>query len=280
MARDRKTKICPRCEEIVKERELEAKKRIEKKPSRGRVTTSAPKQIEESPSILTEELKNQILGEYESYKDQKNLPIKKIHGEIARKLRIRRMLVAQALQGIAGMKPLSAEEEAEVITRYRDYVEKMERPPAGRRKTIARDMGIPFRTVVAVVREWKRSQVPMGDLTRDQRFWLEKTYFRLLEGGKSLGEIFKEITQESGFNRWQVIRYLDLLHDGEERLEKAPEVTAEQKEKILAGYFDYLKAPSPPGPFLHTLLAEESGTTHQQVHKVLLTYRLSRLREI
>jgi hypothetical protein len=45
---------------------------------------------------------------------------------------------------------------------------------------------------------------------------------------------------------------------------------------ILNSYFQGC----PPGPFLHSLLAEKSGARYKQVPKVPLTFRLNRLREI
>lgn len=276
-ARDRKEKFCPKCVAKVKAREAQAKKASEKKPP---PPPPAPKPAEPEPSVLTEELKDRILQEHETYRDRPDYPLRKIHQEIARKLAIKRGLVVEALQGITRRRVLTPEEEAEVIKRYRDYVERMERPPAGRRKTIAKDLGVPFRLVAYAVQGWKRTLRPVEELTREQRFEIEKTYFRFLGEGKSLKEILEEIEQKSGLSRWQILRFLDLIHDGEKLLKKVPDVTEEQGQSIINGYLDYLSASAPPGPFLHTLLAEKSGVTYKQVHKVLLTCRLKRLRDI
>ncbi len=276
-ARDRKEKFCPKCVEKVKAREALAKKAREKKPPPP-FPSSKPAQQE--PPVLTGELKDRVLQEYETYRDRPDYPLRKIHREIARKLGVKRALVLEALQGIAKRRVLTPEEEAEVIKRYRDYVERMERPPAGRRKTIAKDLEVPFRLVASAVQGWKRGQRPVEELTREQRFEIEKVYFRDLGEGKSFKEILAEIEQKSGLGRWQILRWLDLIHDGEKPLQKVPQVTEEQGQSIISGYLDYLSAPAPPGPFLHTLLAEKSGATYKQVHKVLLTYRLNRLRDI
>ncbi len=102
----------------------------------------------------------------------------------------------------------------------------------------------------------------------------------MAEERRPLQDILGEIGAKSSLSRWQILRWLDLIHDGEKLLKNVPRVTEEQEQIIINGYLDYLSAPAPPGPFLHTLLAEKSGATYKQVHKVLLHYRLNRLRDI
>jgi hypothetical protein len=232
------------------------------------------------PQTLTEELKARIGQEFEFFKAQKDLTRRKIHALIGRKMGIPKKLVAQALQAAEDNIPVDPEQEKEIITRYCGYVERLERPPKGRRKTIAADLGLTYRKVAVTVREWKRKQPPLKNLTREQRFGIEKNYFRLLDEGKSLSQVQDELVKDSGYSLWQVSRYLDLLHDGENRLKKVMDVTPEQSETILRGYQEYLLAPGPPKPFLHTLLAERAGVDYRQVHKVLLAYRLGRLRDL
>jgi len=278
-ARDRKEKFCPKCVGKVKEREAQAKKASERKPPPP-PPPPAPKPAEQEPAVLTDELKDRILQEHETYRDRPDYPLRKIHQDIARKLGIKRALVVEGLKGTVKGRVLTPEEEAEIMKRYRDYVERMERPPAGRRKTIAKDLEVPFRLVASAVQGWKRKQRPVEELTREQRFEIEKAYFRQAEERKPLKEILDEIGKSSALSRWQILRFLDLIHDGEKLLKKVPEVTEEQGQIIMSGYLDYLSASAPPGPFLHTLLAEKSGANYKQVHKVLLIYRLNRLRDI
>jgi uncharacterized Zn finger protein (UPF0148 family) len=274
-------KICPRCIKQVAEREEQKKKAREKAALKRKDSSKSSMQDPVLPPTLTEELKNRILREYEPLRERRDFPRRKIHGLLAQQLRIPKRLVAQALPKTEeGRTPLSPEQEEEIIRRYQRYVERLERPTKGRRKTIAADMGLPYRSVATAVREWKRRQPPLKEVTREQRFFMEKAFFRLVEEGSSLAQIRENLVKDSGYSTWQVLRYLDLLHDGEKMLRKVPEVTQEQSEAILAGYQQYLSAPSPPEPFLHTLLAQRTGVTHQQVHKVLLTYRLQRLGEI
>jgi hypothetical protein len=277
---DRKARFCPKCEPRVKEREAKAKKAQAKKTPPP-PPPPAPMPPHEAAAALTPELKTRILEAYESRRGQAGISLRALKREIARNLGVGRDLVVQVVQESPVQRTLSPDQEAEIVKRYQTYVERMERPAAGRRKAIAREMRIPYRLVVMAVRNWKqRAQRPMKDFTREERFRVEKAFSRKIREEKPLAKVFAEILEETGLDRWQVIRYLDTIHDGESRLKKFPEVTAGQKEAILAGYADYLGGSSPPGPFLHTLLAEKSGATHQQVHKALLAYRLELLREI
>jgi uncharacterized Zn finger protein (UPF0148 family) len=273
-------KICPRCTKQVAEREEQKKKAREKAELKKRESLKTPRQDPGLPPTLTEELQDRILKEYEPLRGRKDLPRRKIHGLLAQQLRIPKSLVVQALPKAEGGNPLSPEQEEEIVRRYKEYVERLERPSKGRRKTIAADMGLPYRSVAMAVREWKRRQPPMKDVTREQRFSLEKAFFRLMAEGNSLAQIRETLVKNSGYSTWQVLRCLDVLHDGEKMLRRVPEVTQAQSEAILAGYQQYLSAPSPPEQFLHTLLAQRAGVTYQQVHKVLLKYRLRLLREI
>jgi predicted RNA-binding Zn-ribbon protein involved in translation (DUF1610 family)/AraC-like DNA-binding protein len=287
LTRDKAAKFCPRCGERVKERreavkkaqaaEAEAarKREAEKKASHP-VPPAAPEEAQ-SPLLLTEALRERVCACYESYRGRTDLTLKNIHKEIAKELQLPKSLVAGALHR---ERILTAQEEKEVIRRYQRYVTRMERPLRGRRRTIAEEMGIPYGTVADCLREWTGKQPSLQSLTREQRFRIEKNYFRFLEEGKTLAQTMAEIAKETAFDPWQVARYLDLLHDGEQRLKKVPQVTDDQREVILTGYGDYLAAPSPPGPFLHDVLKEKAGGTDKQVYKVLLAYRLSRLREI
>jgi len=287
LTRDKTAKFCSRCGERVKERleavkkaqaaEAEAarKRGAEKKASHP-VPPAAPEEAQ-SPLLLTEELRERIYACYESYRGRTDLTLKNIHKEIAKELHLPKSLVAVALRR---ERILTPQEEKEVIRRYQRYVTRMERPLRGRRRTIAEEMGIPYGTVADCLREWTGKQPSLQSLTRGQRFRIEKDYFRFLEEGKTLAQTMAEIAKETAFDPWQVARYLDLLHDGEQRLKKVPQVTDDQREAILNGYGDYLAAPSPPGPFLHDVLKEKAGGTDKQVYKVLLAYRLSRLREI
>ena len=275
---DRKTNLCPRCAEWVQKRDQLVKKKKGKDPSNA---FAVPKGSIETRSPLTPtgDLKAQISRENETHKDQNELPGGKVHEESARKPKAKKRLVAQTPGMAKAEIVLTEEQEQEVIERYQGYVEGMERPPKRRRKTIAAEMGLPYRAVVLAVRKWSQGQLQGKDLSREERFLVEKSYFSLLERESSLSRIKEQIAQETGLSDWQVCRYLDLLHDGEDRLRQVPEVSPEQRMAILSEYQAYLSAPGPPGTPLHALIAERTGVSPKQAYKVLLAYRLGRLRE-
>jgi hypothetical protein len=175
--------------------------------------------------------------------------------------------------------PLTESQVQEIVDRYQKYVEVLERPPIGRRKTIAAAMGLPHQRVVLALRQWNQQQGQLADLTREQRFAIEKIYFPLLEERISFLEIKARIVQETGLPPWVVSRYLDLLHDGEKKLQNVPPVSSEQETAILEEYRKYLSASGPPSAPLHPLIADRTGVLPKQVYKVLLSYRLSRFRE-
>jgi len=274
---DRQARLCPRCSERVAEKIKQKQKTLQKQEKKAPPATKTSRQIPPPGLPLSDELRAQILKEHEFYREEKHLAQRKVHTLIAKKLKVKKLLVAQALQAV-GNWDLPEETEQEIIRRYQGYVMSLERPARGRRKTISREMGIPFRAVVLAVRKWNRQPPNLKGLSREQRFFIEKTYWGNLENGKSLREGVAEIAQKIACPPLQVFRYLDFIHEGQDRLTKVPDVTPDQREAILAGYAEYLSGSAPPDLFLHTLLAQKAGVNHKQVHKVLLNYRQERVR--
>jgi len=261
---DRKTNLCPRCTERIQKRD--------------QVAPKGP--IETRPSLTpTDDFEAQTSSEHHTHKDENELPGDQVHEEGTRKLNAKKRLVPQTPGMAKAEIVLTKEQEQEVMKRYQAYVEGMERPPKGRRKSIAAEMGLPYRAVVLAVRKWNQGQAKAEDLSRDERFLVEKSYFRCLEREGSLSRIKEQIAQKTGLSYWQVCRYLDLLHDGEDRLREVADVSPELRIAILAEYRAYLSAPGPPGPPLHALIAEKTEVSPNQAHKVLLAYRLARLHE-
>ncbi len=281
---DRKKKICPRCMEKVKEREewrKKAKEAEEKKREEARKQAARKTALPASKPVLplTEELKERIFNEFESYRRQEGLAWKKIHGAIAQKMKIPKRLVGEALKEERKRLIIPKETRQEIIRRYHDYVVRMERPPKGRRKTIAADLGITYREVVVTVRDWKSEQSSVRDLDREQRFRIEKSYFQALRAGRSLADLAEEMAGAFESSPFHILRYLDLIHDGIERLKKVPDANPDERARVVAAYAEYLAADSPPEPFLHNLISAQTGVSPQTVHKTLLQYRLERLRE-
>jgi len=233
----------------------------------------------ESPLTPTDHLKPQGSREYELHEEGSGLPGGRVHEGGIEKLKVNKVPLAQPLGMATTEIVLTKDQEQEIIKRYQAYVERMERPQKGRRRTIADEMEIPYHAIVLAVRRWNQGQSREKDLSREERFSVEKCYFRLLEKETSLLRVKEQITQETGWCQWQVSRYLDLLHGGEDRLQGVPDVSPEQRTAILGEYHAYLSGSAPPGPPLHALIAERTGVTSKQVHKVLLDYRLGLFRE-
>jgi hypothetical protein len=211
--------------------------------------------------------------------EENELPGDRVSEEGIERLEVSTLPLAQPPGKATREVVLTKDQEHEIIKRYQAYVERMERPLKGRRKTIAGEMEIPYRAVVLAIRRWNREQSGEKVLSREARFSVEKSYFRLLERDLSLLRIKEQIARETGLCQWQLSRYLDLLHDGDDRLRGVPDVSPEQRTAILGEYHVYLSAPAPPGLPLHALIAERTGVTPKQVHKVLLGYRLRLFRE-
>ncbi len=75
---------------------------------------------------------------------------------------------------------LTEEQTQEIIARYQAYVEVMERPHRGRRKRIAAGVRISLiGVIVLTLRNW--NQADQKDLSREDRFSVEKAYFSFLE---------------------------------------------------------------------------------------------------
>jgi hypothetical protein len=278
---DRRKKICPRCLGKVEKRE-EWRKREKEAEEKKKAEARKRAAVKPRPApavVLTKELQKRIFNEYEPYRHQEGSSWRKIHGAIALRMKIPKRVVGDALKEERSRLIIPQETQREITRRYHDYVVSLERPPKGRRKTIAADLGITFRAVAETVRDWKSEQSSVRELNREQRFRIEKAYFQALGAGRPLADLAEELAGAFGTSSFHILRYLDLIHDGIERFKKVPEATPEEREKVLSAYAEYLAAASPPEPFLHNFIAANTGVTPQTVHKTLLQYRLERLRE-
>ncbi len=181
--------------------------------------------------------------------------------------------------------PITPELKSKIIEKYKHYVEHGERPPAGRRKTIGLEFGVPFTQVRNIVYEWSLAQFkqsPTPELSREQRFEIEKLYWAELDARqRRLEDIPGFLADRLGtINSYQVSRWFDQLHDDDARFAGVPDVTPEVEEKILEAYRQYLASPAPPEKGLHATIAGTiSGITTRQVHKTLQRYRNRRRAE-
>jgi hypothetical protein len=193
---------------------------------------------------------------------------------------LNRKVVSAVLREIVYPKvPITPEIQNRIIERYRGFVERGERPPEGRRKTISQELGIPFGQIRNIVYEWSRSQYnmsPTPELSREQKFAIEKMYLDELNKRRySLVEMPAKIAEEVGYaNIYQVLRWLDRLNDDDSRFENVSDVPPEVERQILEVYRQYLNSPTPPEKGLHATIAQQiGGLTTRKVHMVLQRYR-------
>jgi hypothetical protein len=140
-------------------------------------------------------------------------------------------------------------------------------------------LGISFRQVAKIIREWSQAEYaksPTPQPSRQQLFEIEKAYWRELGLQRyRLTEIPAKIAEELGYvTRWQVLRWLDVLHDDECAFANVPDPPPEIQEKIIEYYKQYLASPNPPELGLHYTISQMfENLTPRQVHKVLQHYR-------
>ena len=178
---------------------------------------------------------------------------------------------------------LTPDLRSEAVETYKNYVEGHIRPPGGRRKAIASRLGVHAREVIFAVRDWARKQEsdsPNPKLSRQQLFDIEKSYWNELEKARyPLEELPERLAESLGFaNRWQVLRWIDVLHDDPRSFDGVPDPKPEQRQKILDAYEAYLAAGSPPEKGLHQTISENLGeeVKPRQVHKILQVHRHER----
>ncbi|PYP83017.1 MAG: hypothetical protein DMF61_24530 [Blastocatellia bacterium AA13] len=297
---DRKASLCLKCSKKRVVKHIPAPAPAEYKQPvqavrvapRGNFPRSAPaaaqprrEKTARSPktAALTPELRDKIIECYENSYTDKNLKIKDIHGEIAEKLWVKRKLVADVLRELNQTRvEFTNELKARAIEMYKRFVENGHRPDGGRRKAISVAFGVPYKQVMNAIREWSLSQYeksPTPTPSRQQLFEIEKTYWSELEKSRyGLIEMPDRIAEQLGYvTRWQVLRWLDVLHDDERAFVSVSDPSPELQERILEEYQKYLDAPAPPEHGLHITIANNIGkVSPRQVHKILQIHRHKR----
>jgi len=274
---DKTTKICQRCAGLGHPRPQP--ETVTKKGTSPKAAGNTKKSIEKSPTSGPARGPTSLVLKEKTNENEHEVTEHKVQQAFKEKEKV----------GIKGAPPtpnrkreeieLTQAQIQEIVDRYQIYVQGLERPAHGRRRTIAVTMGIPYRNVVLALKQWNQQQAQFKELTREERFSVEKAYFCYLERKNSFSEIKEQISQETGLSPWEVSRYLDILHDGEKKLRKVPNGSSDQETAVLNEYRKYLSASGPPPSPLHPLIAERTGVLPKQVYKVLLTYRLGRFRE-
>jgi hypothetical protein len=245
-------------------------------PKLNKANVQRPAKVKE----LTPELREQIAQAYQQEIASGEVPLPEAIVRVSDKLWVARKAVGSVLGKVVHPDvPITPEMKQRAIEMYSGYVARGERPPGGRRGTIAKELGVPFRQVRDIVYEWAQTQYaksPTAELSRGQRFEVEKLYWDELDKQRySLAEIPEKIAEQLGYtNAFQVARWFDTLHDDESTFAKVADVPPEIEQRIVAMYQQYVAAPKPPKEGLHfTIATEIGGISQRQVHKVLQRYR-------
>ncbi|MCC6446112.1 MAG: hypothetical protein IT210_22000 [Armatimonadetes bacterium] len=290
---DRHAAVCPKC---VKRYGLKKTSTPAAPPVRQPQATAPPRRLEPAhtrpappakpkplrpavppkPTVLTAEIRAAVTAAYRPYQDTEGFDLKEVHQKIAQELHLKRSMVAQVIQDLRPkgdpLGSLTEAQKGEIVALYRKYVTDMERPPGGRRRTIAKEMGLTLPQVFLALRAWARTVPSVQDLTREQLFAIEKSYWQKLRDKQGLREIIRAIAQETGFTEWQVNRWIDMLHN-DATFAGTPDPAPETVSAIEQAYLRYLEGDGPPEQPLHQTIADRTGATGKEVHKVLLNLR-------
>jgi hypothetical protein len=229
---------------------------------------------------LTPELRQRIIEVYQVEFSGRPLATKDVHSQIANRLWIKRQLVADTIRELLQTKAVMTEEQKKrAIEMYQRFVESGHRPEGGRRRAISAALNAPYKQVMKIIREWSMAeyeQSPTPTPSRLQLFEIEKLYWNELKKQRyRLTELPQKIADELGYvTRWQVLRWLDVLHDDQRSFANVPDPPPEVQEQILEAYNQYLEALAPPEHGLHYSIAGQlPKVSPRQVHKVLQNYR-------
>jgi len=200
-------------------------------------------------------------------------PARVIHAQLANQCHVTKKLVAEVV-GRSAVRPLTDALRREVGERYRQFVERMERPPESRHRILAREFGLSRPQVNEVLAALGATLPNPRDADRAALLRIEQAYWRHLQEGRTpLDAIPAAIASEQSADPWVVARYLDMIHDDPARLSKVPLPDEATRRRILEGYARYLTGEMPYPDGLHATIAAETGASVRQVHRVLLEYR-------
>jgi hypothetical protein len=289
---DRKAAYCLKCmkKRVVKHVPAEARATMPVTRVAPRPAPSMPMPFSGAPKpkavraakadVLTPEVRRRIIELYDAEFAGRPVQTKEMHSQIANRLWIKRQLVADCIREMVQSKALITDEvKTRAIEMYQRFVESGHRPDGGRRRAISAALGIPYKQVMKIIRDWSLAQYdasPTPNPSRLQLFEIEKLYwYELNEGRYRLTELPNKIAEQLGYvTRWQVLRWLDVLHDDERAFANVPDPAPEVQKQILDAYAGYLASPAPPEHGLHYSIAGEiDKVSPRQVHKVLQSYR-------
>lgn len=249
------------------------------RPPLGESSRNRPARVAKI-ATLTPELRRRVVEIYEAEYAEGPVQTREVHAQIANKLWLKRQLVADVIREITQSKVALTEElKTRAIEMYQRFVESGHRPEGGRRRAISSALGLPYKQVMKIIREWSMAEYetsPTPNPSRLQLFEIEKMYWDELNRRRyRLTELPSKIAEELGHvTRWQVLRWLDVLHDDERAFSNVPDPPPEAQQQILEAYTEYLQAPAPPEHGLHYSIAGQMAkVSPRQVHKILQNHR-------
>ena len=237
-------------------------------------------------TTLTPELRQRILELFQGEFSSRAMQTREMHSQIANRLWIKRQLVADVIRDqMQAQATMTEQIKQRAIEMYQRFVESGHRPDGGRRRAISAALNVPYKQVMKVIREWSLEPYessPTPSPSRQQLFEIEKLYWEEMDKGRyRLTELPQKMAEALGYvTRWQVLRWLDVLHDDERAFSNVPDPAPEVEQQILDAYQAYLQSSEPPEHGLHYSIAGQIGkVSPRQVHKVLQSYRHRRRAE-
>src|SRR5215510_10821057 len=244
---DRKAAFCLKClkKRVVKHVPSEAKAgmpptrvapRLVPQPRGPKVKPARPSRLPKS-ATLTPELRERIVEIYNKELSGSEMPARELHAQIANRLWLKRQVVADVLKDLVQPKVVFTDElKQRAIEMYQRFVESGHRPEGGRRRAISAALGLPYKQVMKIIREWSMAEYetsPTPNPTRQQLFEIEKMYWNELNRKRyRLTELPTKIADELGYvSRWQVLRWLDVLHDDERAFANVPDPPPEAQKQ-------------------------------------------------
>ncbi|MDQ2731517.1 MAG: hypothetical protein M3Y56_07650 [Armatimonadota bacterium] len=238
---------------------------------------------------ISDSLRHSVEHAYSYYAEEPDIALKEIIDKICLEFGLERRVVHEIVAPVhtshirQQSTQLTPQQRKEIGDRYQNMVLSGARPAPGRRKQIARDMALPANSVVAVVAQWAWNHHDPRELSREQKFQIEKSFWKYAGIGTSdrvneeklvrITDMNRTIAAELSFPAFAVARWIDQLHDDPRPMSRIPSVSEEVRDAIEAAYRVYLSADSPPADSLHRELSERFECTVRQAHKTLLLYR-------
>ena len=257
-------------------------------PDQRKAAAAAPAASEPAaPVKVTDSLKRSVEHAYEYYADP-DAPLKDVLDKICVEFALPRKVVHEIISPIHTARlrersaQLSQDTAKQVGAQYEAMMIAGSRPAGGRRKQIARDLLIPAKAVMAAVGQWSWRHHDPRQLSRVQKFQIERTYWEHIHRGDpddagrllpSLTDVVQAVAHDLGMPWMAVARWVDVLHDDIRPLSRAPGLTTELEQAIRSAYLDYLDGQAPPTDSLHRTLSDRFNCSVREVHRALLLYR-------